>query len=160
MAAIDKLHLTDYYDFADLRNWILIEKPSLLRNLYSPFDTTYKTWEEWKEYIYKTDYDHVCHFFGENPTYEDYERFMERANVSKEEIKSDYNHMLELKERVSDKQKYKEDIKIAVTCFTTEQDRWLFWHCPLYFIRDYLYEQCGYKEKWYHKYIFKLTFKG
>jgi hypothetical protein len=42
-----------------------------------------------------------------------------------------------------DRDKWKE---IIVADFTTSQDRWLYWHCPLDFIREYLETQCGYKK--------------
>lgn len=35
--------------------------------------------------------------------------------------------------------------------FTTKQDRYLYWHCPLDFVREYLSEQCGYKDNWFVK---------
>lgn len=34
----------------------------------------------------------------------------------------------------------------AVANFTKKQDRYLYWHCPLDFVREYLREQCGYKD--------------
>lgn len=42
-----------------------------------------------------------------------------------------------------DRDKWKE---IIVADFSTSQDRWLYWHCPLGFIREYLETQCGYKK--------------
>ena len=42
--------------------------------------------------------------------------------------------------------------KIMVADFTTSQDRWLYWHCPLDFVREYLETQCGYKKaNWFVK---------
>lgn len=48
-----------------------------------------------------------------------------------------------------------EDIAIPCCNFRFDQDRFLLWHCPLPFIRDYLYNQCGYKHHWYYELFFK-----
>ena len=46
--------------------------------------------------------------------------------------------------------------KIMVADFTTSQDRWLYWHCPLDFVREYLETQCGYKKaNWFVKLFWK-----
>lgn len=46
--------------------------------------------------------------------------------------------------------------KIIVADFRTKQDRWLYWHCPLEFIREYLETQCGYKKaNWFVKLFWK-----
>jgi hypothetical protein len=36
--------------------------------------------------------------------------------------------------------------KVVVADFRIKQDRWLYWHCPLDFVREYLETQCGYKK--------------
>ena len=71
-----------------------------------------------------------------------------------------YNAMLEEAKKLKDKIEYICNVKIPIACFTIKQDQYLFWHCPLPFIRKYLIEQCGYEEKWYHKILFKFTFKN
>lgn len=38
-----------------------------------------------------------------------------------------------------------DDVKIIVANFLSHEDRYLYWHCPLPFIRNYLETQCGYK---------------
>lgn len=40
---------------------------------------------------------------------------------------------------------------ISIANFTHKQDRYLYWHCPLDFVRAYLHEQCGYKDDWFVK---------
>lgn len=46
--------------------------------------------------------------------------------------------------------------KIMVADFSTSQDRWLYWHCPLDFVREYLETQCGYKKaNWFIKLFWK-----
>lgn len=40
--------------------------------------------------------------------------------------------------------------------FSYKQDRWLYWHCPLDFVRVYLRIQCGYeKENWFVRLFWK-----
>lgn len=39
--------------------------------------------------------------------------------------------------------------------FSHKQDRYLYWHCPLDFVREYLREQCGYKDNWFVKLFWK-----
>lgn len=41
---------------------------------------------------------------------------------------------------------YKKWKKIPVADFSASQDLWLYWHCPLGFVREYLETQCGYKK--------------
>lgn len=42
--------------------------------------------------------------------------------------------------------------KLQVAQFTEKQNKWLYWHCPFDFVREYLREQCGYKDaNWFVK---------
>lgn len=42
--------------------------------------------------------------------------------------------------------------KLMVAHFHFKQDKYLYWHCPLDFIREYLEKQCGYKKaNWFVK---------
>ena len=38
-----------------------------------------------------------------------------------------------------------------IAIFNRKQDRYLYWHCPLDFVREYLREQCGYRDNWFVK---------
>jgi hypothetical protein len=52
------------------------------------------------------------------------------------------------------KGKYNIDVTyplLTIANFTLKQDRYLYWHCPLDFVRAYLHEQCGYKDNWFVK---------
>ena len=43
-------------------------------------------------------------------------------------------------------------ISRPITNFRFKQDRYLYWHCPLDFVREYLETQCGYKKaNWFVK---------
>lgn len=158
MAAIDKLYVKNYWDFAILRLWVLINNPSLLVNIYNPFDTEYKGWEKRKEELYEDAKRTAMLFFNKYPTLEDF-RKVHKDGMKDDDIVHDYNSMVNLKDSLQDEWKYKDNISFPIATFSLKQDRWLFWHCPLDFVREYLKEQCGYKEKWYHKIIFKLTWK-
>ena len=46
--------------------------------------------------------------------------------------------------------------KKPVASFNKSQDRYLYWVCPLYFIRAYLREQCGYKDNWFVRLFWKF----
>ena len=41
--------------------------------------------------------------------------------------------------------------KAPLANFNRKQDRYLYWHCPLGFVREYLREQCGYRDNWFVK---------
>ena len=41
--------------------------------------------------------------------------------------------------------------KVAIASFSRKEDSYLYWHCPLDFVREYLHEQCGYKDNWFVK---------
>ena len=41
--------------------------------------------------------------------------------------------------------------KVAIASFSCKDDSYLYWHCPLDFVREYLHEQCGYKDNWFVK---------
>lgn len=54
------------------------------------------------------------------------------------------------------------DIHYGVACtalpianFTSEENRYLYWHCPFGFVREYLHEQCGYTDNWFVKLFWK-----
>lgn len=159
MAAIDKLYLKHFEDFDDLRTWALIHKPSLFNNLIRPFDISPKSWENRTEDEYNSQKKLVKQFFAMYPTIFDY-RDVNKNYMSDAEIERGWDLMIELEEQLKNELEYLENnISFPVANFTLKQDRWLFWHCPLDFIRNYLIEQCGYKEKWYHKLLFKFTMK-
>ena len=49
-----------------------------------------------------------------------------------------------------------DNIKFIIACFDSKQDKYLYWHCPLDFVREYLENQCGYKKaNWFVKLFWK-----
>ena len=101
MAAIDKLRVRFYHDREDLILWGIEHKPSLLRNIYQPFNYSSNDWRKWQEKV--------------------------------------------------DKQYNEQNTALPIASFSHKQDRYLYWHCPLDFVREYLHEQCGYKDNWFVK---------
>lgn len=45
--------------------------------------------------------------------------------------------------------------KVAIASFSRKEDSYLYWYCPLDFVREYLHEQCGYKYNWFVKLFWK-----
>lgn len=48
------------------------------------------------------------------------------------------------------------ETKLVIACFLSNTDKYLYWHCPLDFVREYLETQCGYKKvNWFVKLFWK-----
>ena len=48
------------------------------------------------------------------------------------------------------------ETKLIIASFFTYEDIYLYWHCPLEFVREYLETQCGYKKaNWFVKLFWK-----
>ena len=75
----------------------------------------------------------------------------ELVNMTKEEVQE---HLKGWKE-IQNKEKWVENLKLPITNFSCEEDKYLLWHCPIEEVRGYLINQCGYKEKRYYKLFFK-----
>mgnify|MGYP003302760916 CR=1 FL=1 len=51
---------------------------------------------------------------------------------------------------------YRDDAKITIAYFLSHEDEYLYWHCPIGFVREYLETQCGYKKaNWFVKLFWK-----
>lgn len=51
---------------------------------------------------------------------------------------------------------YKNNTKPIIAYFLSEDNNYLYWHCPIEFIREYLEKQCGYKKaNWFIKLFWK-----
>lgn len=49
-----------------------------------------------------------------------------------------------------------EEISLVIAGFLSNTDKYLYWHCPLDFVREYLETQCGYKKaSWFVKLFWK-----
>jgi hypothetical protein len=67
-----------------------------------------------------------------------------------------YGEWEKLQKRQSKNTDYGDDAKLIIAHFLSHEDRYLYWHCPLGFIRYYLETQCGYKKaNWFVKLFWK-----
>ena len=155
MAAIDKMYLRSYYDFDQFRLWCLIHNPSLLLNFYN-WSMTKEEWDDWKEDVYKTQkaINDDCHKYCDTVEHlrEHYKGY--GYDAPDDQLEHEVKYHWETRERLEDKDEYIEGHPLPIACFRTDQDKYLLWRCPLTFIRDYLTNWCGYKEKWYHRLFF------
>lgn len=105
MAAIDKLRVRSYHNREDLIIWCIEHNPSLLRNIYQPFNLSEDEWDKWQEEV--------------------------------------------------DKQYNEQYTALPIASFSHKQDRYLYWRCPFDFVREYLRDNCGYKDNWFVKLFWK-----
>ena len=154
MAAIDKIYVKNYYQYDDLLRWSLIYYPKLLAYFYN-IHMTYKDFEKARE-------DYVDIFKKNNKGL--FERIgktfkLQKAakNLKKHYKESDYdasdeqcfNEAKEIIKRLRLKKSQIEDsYELPITNTPLEIDRYLKWHCPLPFVREYLHNNCGVNPKW------------
>ena len=157
MAAIDKMYLKDYYVFDEFRLWCLIHNPKLLKHFYH-WNLTRKEWYNWKEDVYQSRKEMCDKIFDTNSTVERLKEKYEKIGfyASPEQLQDEVKSFLEEVEKLKHKDNYIENLtSLPTTNFSCKEDRYLLWHCPIKEVREYLIEQCGYKEKWYYKLFFK-----
>ena len=159
MAAIDKIYTNRYWYFDKFRLWCLIHKPTLLLSFCDVFGYTYNTWENAQKSKYDEQMGWLSMYFAKYPTInkfiKEHQDDIDAGLYTIESLTEDYEWNIDKFNEL--KYTIYEYIELPITCFSFKQDRWLFWHCPLDFVREYLIEQCGYKERWYHKFLFKFT---
>ena len=156
MAAIDKMYLKTYGAFAEFRTWCVTFKPSLLDNFYDwlmPEDD----WDKWKEHVFKTRKEVLTR---EHESWSSVEACREHyrkygCKVPLDQLEQEVADHLEEWEKIHAEKEYIQNIELPVTNFSTKQDKYLLWHCPIPEVREYLHKQCGYREKWYYKFFFK-----
>ena len=156
MAAINKMYLKDYYVFDGFRLWCLIHNPQLLKHFYH-WNMTQQEWNQCKENKYRYDKKlcDECHPYFSN--IESLEQYYLQIDVKlpPEQLTNEVSEHLQWYNKLSNKAKYIENCSLAITNFSCKEDRYLLWHCPIEEVREYLIEQCGYKERWYYKLFFK-----
>lgn len=53
------------------------------------------------------------------------------------------------------------DTSLIIAHFSYKEDKYLYWHCPLEFVREYFEKQYGYKKaNWFVKLLRKSIEKG
>ena len=166
MAAIDKLHLRNWHEFDRLVRWSICHYPELLNYMYD-WRMTYKDWEKSMKASIKTtkkinarDLEKIG---GKDvslrtATYNliDYYRAAADYECSYYQAKLEAESILNIANK-SDIE-LEDDYSRAVMNTTCKIDRKLLWICPIKEVRDYLYEQCGYKKRW--EWLYKIFWKG
>lgn len=67
-----------------------------------------------------------------------------------------YGEWEQLQKKQSKTADYWNYTKLIIASFLSHEDRYLYWHCPLEFVREYLETQCGYKKaNWFVKLFWK-----
>ena len=58
-------------------------------------------------------------------------------------------------QRAADARYHTNGTPLPIASFSVEEVNYLYWHCPLYFVREYLHKQWGYKDNWFVKLFWK-----
>lgn len=67
-----------------------------------------------------------------------------------------YGEWEQLQKKQSKNTDYGNDAKLIIASFLSHEDKYLYWYCPLEFVREYLETQCGYKKaNWFVKLFWK-----
>lgn len=162
MAAIDKMYVNSYYEYDDLRRWVIVYYPELLFYFYD-ITMTYQQWEiNRKSYVDKQ----------LEISKSDYKKLGVFSSVTEAE----YNlkqHYLKMSGYVCPTKQAIEETKYIINAYHKTAEDWenyytfpimntpfsvdkkLLWICPVPCVRKYLEEHCGYKTKWYHKIFWK-----
>ena len=164
MAAIDKLYTKYYSDARNLVAWLSNKRPSMLENLYdwifSEKDFCYIKEERYNNSLElnKRDYEYWELDKGREYAVKkllDYYKSLDYFDINAVHPEDEIDYLYEQHDKLSNKNYYISDLDILTACFTSKQDTWLKWHCPLEFVRQYLKDNCGMKEHWYYKLFFK-----
>lgn len=164
MAAIDKLYLKEYYEYDDLRKWVIAYRPQLLVYFFGAF-ITYNEWKTWKDSVVEnkikdfqreggkifngSHIDPIDNLIEHYKKSADYDCPREQAEVEvqyiKENLEKNYDDIYD-------------ETSLPVASFPIKVDLWLAWRCPLRCIRKYLLDQCGVDRRW--EKIRSLFWKG
>ena len=60
-----------------------------------------------------------------------------------------------LQEEASKNTDYGDDTNRVIAFFNKKQNKYLYWFCPIDFVRSYLHKQCGYNDNWFIKLFWK-----
>ena len=166
MAAIDKLHLRDWYEFDKLVRWSICHYPKLLNYMYD-WRMTYNDWDKSMKasikMTKKINARDIEKIGGKDvslrdATYNliDYYRKESDYECSYDQAKWEAESILNIANK-SDIE-LEDDYSRSVMNTPCKIDRKLLWICPLPEVRKYLYEQCGYKKRW--EWLYKMFWKG
>lgn len=158
MAAIDKMYVHSYYEYDDLRRWVIAYYPELLFHFYD-ITMTYQQWEDNRKVyakkqleISKRNYNKLGSFSSVSEArYNLKQYYLKTASY----VCPTRQAIEETKYIIEAYNKPLENWEDSYTCpimnTPLEVDRKLLWICPVPCVRKYLEEHCGYKTRWYHK---------
>ena len=158
-----RLHTEFYENAYCLIAWLSNKKPSMLEDVFLEAFSE-KNFDEWKEQQYKTQYDLNKAYFkrweldkGKAHGIELIAKYYSEkiGNVPLFKSEERINYLLKQKELLSDKEFYINTLQVPIAMFSSKQEKWLKWHCPLKFIRQYLLDKGNNKEHWYYRLFFK-----
>lgn len=166
MAAIDKLHLKNWFVFDRLVRWSICHYPELLNYMYD-WRMTYKDWDEamkasikLTKQINARELDKIG---GKDVSLRDgiynlIDHYRDEADYecSYDQAKWEVEYILNNADKSDDE--LEDDYSRPVATPTCEIDRKLLWICPLPEVREYLYEQCGYDKRW--EWLYKMFWRG
>lgn len=174
MAGIDKIYVNSYYEHEELLKWSLIYYPKLLRYFYDIHET-WETWEKTKANrishyieIAKRDMDKIDPLFDKDKEITEimFEEYIERLKAHykatvdydcpQEQAEWEVTTIIDSARKTYDD--WEDDYQTAITNTPLKVDRYLKWHCPLPFVREYLHKQCGVNPKL--EWLYKLFWKG
>ena len=164
MAAIDRLNTKYFREVKILLAWCSNKRPSLLENI-TDFAFYEKEFRDYKEESYKSslsynERDYTRWELGKGKEHAiqkmiDHYKSFGYFDISMVHPEEEVDGIYATREALSNKDWFIGDVEVPIACFRPSQDRWLKWHCPLDFVRQYLKDNCGMKERWYYKLFFK-----
>lgn len=165
MAAIDKIYVHEYYEFEDFIEWALMYCPRLLRYCYD-WRMTYSEYSQRKrEWVKSTrkriikDYERLGKFKTIQETISNKVEYYKKLGIdvfSIGAIEEDIKYVISQYRKSN--AELENEYSFPVCNLRTKQDKYLKWHCPLPFVREYLHEQCGVNPKL--EWLYKLFWKG
>lgn len=164
MAAIDKLRCKNYYEYQDFLTWCMVNYPKALRYFrcasLSPMDWQNNVKEYIKDFktFAKRDYERLGNFNSRMEAIDNLREYYKKTadydapdSQLVEEVSDCMTNIALTNKQIAEKYEY------TIGTFPFKVDRYLKWRCPISFVREYLYNQCGVdkKKNWMYKIFFK-----
>ena len=166
MAGVDKLYLKSWHTFDELVRWSICHYPKLLNYMYN-WRMTYAEWKELekKEIKYTREINerdlkkiggkYITPHKGAKNLIKHYKETAD-YDCPYEQALDEVTYILNIAHK--DDFELAEDYSQPIMNTPCKIDRKLLWICPIKEVREYLYEQCGYKRQW--EWLYKIFWKG
>lgn len=157
----------DWSEYKDFWRWCISYTPKLLNTFYNPLLSEYEFKENREAFIDEQleryhSYE-ARRIGGENLSLSQavqnlskwYSSKFSAPNLSYKEIEEEAENILTYMKFSEDD--WRKRYKIPICTLSKVQILKLLLFCPISFVRNHLYEQCGYNPKWekYYKFLFK-----